>query len=386
MSASTPLSDLCDIQSGGTPSRANREFYDGTIPWAKISDLEAANGLLLTTEEAITELGLEAIRGRLFPVGTLLFAIYGSIGKMAFAGREVSCNQAILGIQNRSKQVLSDRYLYHWLASKQKVFLDAGQGIAQKNLSAGYLRSLQIPLPPLNEQRRIAAILDKADHLRQKRRQAIALLDGLGSALIEEVINRSDSRFMTLHDCLSFVTSGGRNWSRYYAKSGDRFIRSLDVQMNCLSDEEVVFVQAPDNAEARRTRTEVGDVLLTITGSRIGRVAALGPEEAGSYVSQHVAILRPETSKVIPEFLSYFLSSNAGQQQISKWQYGQTKPGLNFEQIRSFEIPNISMDTQKEFVSKARVIASRSLEIYNQSLMLTSLFASLQHRAFNGEL
>lgn len=97
MTLSYSLGDLCDIQSGGTPSRAGSGLFGGDIPWAKISDLEASDGTLTQTEESITERGLEAIRGRLFPEGTLLFAIYGSIGKMAFAGCETSCNQAILG-------------------------------------------------------------------------------------------------------------------------------------------------------------------------------------------------------------------------------------------------------------------------------------------------
>lgn len=93
------LGEVAEIRSGGTPSRSKSEYYGGEIPWAKIADIEASDGPLTRTEETITDAGLKAIRGRLFPAGTLLFAIYGSIGKMAFAGRDVSTNQAILGIQ-----------------------------------------------------------------------------------------------------------------------------------------------------------------------------------------------------------------------------------------------------------------------------------------------
>ncbi|MDT8309630.1 MAG: restriction endonuclease subunit S [Bacteroidales bacterium] len=98
------LSEVCDIQSGGTPSRLKKEFWNGEIPWSKISDIEKSDGILLETEESITVKGLKAIRNRMFNPGTLLFAMYGSVGKAAIAGIEVSTNQAILGITVKDKK------------------------------------------------------------------------------------------------------------------------------------------------------------------------------------------------------------------------------------------------------------------------------------------
>ena len=96
---------------------------------------------------------------------------------MAWAGRPLATNQAILGITIRDKRCLDARYLYHWLSSKQQKFEKDANGVTQKNLSAGYVRSLQFPLIPLGEQKRISAILDKAYSLRRKRQQAIRLAD-----------------------------------------------------------------------------------------------------------------------------------------------------------------------------------------------------------------
>jgi type I restriction enzyme S subunit len=250
----------------------------------------------------------------------------------------------------------------------------------------------KIPLPSITEQKRIAAILDKAEELRELRRRALAQLDVIAQSIFlemfgESVENPKNSQITSLGSHLSFLTSGGRGWAKFYSSTGRRFIRSLDVQMNYISDDEAVYVTPPDNAEARRTMVAQGDVLLTITGSRIGRVAPVPENFAGAFVSQHVAILRPNPTIIDPVFLSFFLNmQSGGQRQIAKFQYGQTKPGLNFEQINSFKIPVPAISLQKEFVRRVEVIEQLKTNHRASLAQLDALFASLQHRAFRGEL
>lgn len=248
------------------------------------------------------------------------------------------------------------------------------------------LAQFPIPLPPLPEQRRIAAILDSADALRGRRRQALAHLNELASAFFMDRFG-SNVDLAPLGESLTFVTSGGRGWARYYAPEGDRFIQSLDVQMGSISAREPVFVEAPRNAEARRTRTRIGDVLLTITGSRIGRVATLPAALAGSFVSQHVAILRPDPEVMLPEFLSAVLAlPSLGQRLIAGAQYGQTKPGLNFEQIRGFSLPRPPISEQERFVDSLQAVSNQRIAMNQAERGVDELFASLQARAFDGRL
>lgn len=247
-------------------------------------------------------------------------------------------------------------------------------------------------LPPHGEQRRIAEVLDRANRLRDKRRGAMERLESLVGSFFVQIFGQPSSTTRqrvehALGDHLLFVTSGGRGWARYYADHGSRFIRSLDVRMNSISDDDSVFVVPPNGAEARRTRVMCGDVLLTITGSRIGRVAALPDHLEGAYVSQHVAILRPDRETLSPRFLAFFLSSDSGgQRQIARSQYGQTKPGLNFEQIRSFQVPVPDLALQREFGRRVDQIDTLRSAHGASLRLLDSLFASLQHRAFSGAL
>jgi type I restriction enzyme S subunit len=105
------LSELCNMNSGGTPRRGTLEYYGGEVPWAKISDIEnAIGGEIFTTEEYITHDGLKSIGNKIFPKGTLLLAMYGSVGKTAIAGVDLSTNQAILGIRIKDPTRLNIKY------------------------------------------------------------------------------------------------------------------------------------------------------------------------------------------------------------------------------------------------------------------------------------
>ncbi len=175
------LDSLCHINSGGTPSRGVAEYYGGKIPWAKIGDIEKSNGVIYSTEEYITEAGLESIGNKIFPKDTLLFAMYGSVGKVAFCGIELSTNQAILGIRlkQEAKEKLDLEYLKYWFQFNLFFFKNRAVGGILKNLSATIVRDFDIPLLSITDQRRIAKILSKCEDLIQKRKESIDVLDDL---------------------------------------------------------------------------------------------------------------------------------------------------------------------------------------------------------------
>ncbi len=381
--------EVAEVITGTTPLTSHPEYYGGSIPFIGPAELGGVESIT-QSPKSLSDDGVK--QARLLPAEAVLVCCIGAtIGKVGFSGTELATNQQINALVC-NKNIVFPRYVFHYCQTLTSLIRHLGASTTLPLLTKGRFQEMEIPVPILEEQRRIAEVLDRAQSLISKRREAIAELDTLSEAIFIEmfgdpVTNPKGLSIKPLGDYLLFITSGGRGWAKFYAPSGSRFLRSLDVKMNCISNDDITFVSPPNNAEARRTQVKNGDVLLTITGSRIGRAAPVPNELQGAYISQHVAILRLDPKSISPLFLSFFLSfKTGGQRQIAKVQYGQTKPGLKFEQIKNFQVPIPSIDLQQEFVHRIEAV-ERLKASHRASLSeLDALFASLQHRAFRGEL
>lgn len=315
-----------------------------------------------------------------------------NVGSIDYLQQKSSVIISPLYVVFKCNEKLNEEYLKVFLKSpvgNSKIRMKT-KGTVRDNLSFGSLCEIKIPILPIDSQLRIANILSDAETLITQRQESIRLLDeflkGTFSNLFDNPVkNRNGYKIVRLKELITFLTSGGRGWGEYYSEKGQRFIRSLDVQMNYISNEDPAFVNPPNNQEANRTKVQDFDILLTITGSKIGRVAMVPVNFGTAYVSQHVAIIR--TQKINPLYLSYYLSDvNCGQYLIQKCYYGQTKPGLNFKQIENFEIIIPPIELQNQFAQIVERTDGLKAQ-YQQSLReLEILYGSLSQRAFKGEL
>lgn len=141
-----------------------------------------------------------------------------------------------------------------------------------------------------------------------------------------------------LGELTEFVTSGSRGWAQFYSESGALFIRSQNVRDGRLCFEDVQYVSPPAGAEGNRTKVKLNDVLITITGNSVGNVAIVEQTFDAAYISQHVGLVRlrkPSNGAYICRYLS---PTSPGNPQIAGSQSGQSKPGLNLQNLRDFFI------------------------------------------------
>ena len=165
------LGEVCETSSGGTPSKSHKEYYDdGKIPWLRSG--EVAQGLIYNTELFITDLGLEKSSAKIFPIDTVVIAMYGAtVGQVGLLKKEMATNQAICGIFPNNS--LFPLFLLYTLKSKKSLFIKDAVGGAQPNISQNLIKNTIIPVPPVAEQERIVEELDLLSGIIEKKKEQL---------------------------------------------------------------------------------------------------------------------------------------------------------------------------------------------------------------------
>lgn len=169
------LGALVSIIGGGTPDRSNPNFWGGDIPWATVKDFKTLE--ISSTQEHITEEGLKGSAANIAAAGSIIVPTRMALGKAAINTVPVAINQDLKALRVLNSKELDRDYLFRYLLAKSTFLESRGQGATVKGITLDVLRDLDVPVPPIQEQQRIASILDKADSLRRKRQEAIRLAD-----------------------------------------------------------------------------------------------------------------------------------------------------------------------------------------------------------------
>ena len=242
------LGDIFEIGSGGTPSKSCPEYYGGDIPWVKTGDLKSE--YIYEVENFITEDGLRNSSAKMYEKDTVLIAMYGAtIGAVSILKISACTNQACAAFKKNDKII--PEYLYYFLKSQKKKFIEDGVGGAQPNISAGYLKKVEMELLSLEGQRRIVDVLNKIENIANKIRQELIVLDNFIKARFIEmfgdpVINPKSwekKRFDEICENLDFrrkpISSEDRTKGiyPYYGASG-----IVDYVEDYIFDEDILLV------------------------------------------------------------------------------------------------------------------------------------------------
>ena len=188
------LSEVGTWGSGGTPSKSDKEYFGGDIPWLLIGDLN--DGVVESYQHTITRRGLDNSSAKIIPPGTLLIAMYGSIGKLGKTGMHCATNQAIAFCKPKEELVDLD-YLFYFLMGKRSDLFSLGKGLAQKNISQKVLKSFQIALPPIPEQKRIVEkikeLMALCDRLEQQTSDQLSAHETLVDTLLDTLTRSQDA-------------------------------------------------------------------------------------------------------------------------------------------------------------------------------------------------
>lgn len=180
------LGDVSQMGSGGTPSSSIAAYYDGDIPWVSISDMTQGGKVITATDRNLSRTGFASCAAQMYPAGTVLYAMYASLGECSIAGVPLCSSQAILGI--RPGNGLNNQFLYYYLMSLKPIVKSLGQQGTQANLNKGMVQDFRIYLPTLHEQTAIAVTLSDMDAELAALEQRLTKTRALKQGMMQELL------------------------------------------------------------------------------------------------------------------------------------------------------------------------------------------------------
>lgn len=389
----TRLADQCDvITKGTTPTTLGHEFTESGVPFLRVQNIVGGRVALDQDTLFINESTHRILERSQIRPGDVLVSIAGTIGRAGVVPDEappLNCNQAVAIV--RPKRDVYRPFLRHWLESfgAQAQMRGATVTGTISNLSLAQLGNLKVPLPAVAEQRRVAEVLDGADALRGKRRAALAQLDTLAQSIFldlfgEPATNPKGWSSSTIGDVAEQVTDG-EHLTPIRTTEGIKLLSARNVRDGYLDFENVDYIGNDEYQRIkRRCNPTRGDVLISCSGT-IGRVACVETDEPFSLV-RSAALVRPRSSVVSHKFLEHFLRTPSMRARMVRRANASSQANLFQGQIRELPVLLPPPSLQHEF--GRRIAAVEQLKTAHRTSLaaLDALFASLQHRAFRGEL
>jgi type I restriction enzyme S subunit len=320
--------------------------------------------------------------------GVVLSAIGAKCGKCFPASGRWTAIKNTITITPHKTEKADFRFLFYYLNREE---LWPKRGVGQPFIGLGDARKLSVPFPPLAEQRRIAEVLDRAEALRAKRRAALAQLDSLTQSLFldlfgDPISNPKNWPTVRFEEICERVTVGVVvKPASYYVSEGVPALRSLNIKPGKIVLQDLVYFSKTDNeTKLTKTRLKAGDLVLVRSGQP--GTAAVVPRELDGVNAIDLLIATPLPKLIDVTFLCEFFNSAGGRDLVLSRQRGQVQKHLNVGSLNEAVIPLPPIELQREFAS--RVMAVEKLKTAQRASLaeLDALFATLQHRAFRGEL
>ena len=404
------LGEVCLTTSGGTPSRSNSKFYNGNIPWVKSGELN--KGLILDTEEKITQDAIENSSAKIFPKGTLLIALYGAtIGKLAFLGIDAATNQAVCGIFKNEN--IDSNYLFHFLFYKKPSLVKQSIGGAQPNISQGILKNLEIPIPPFPEQKaivlKIEELFSELENGKQQLQTAQQQLKIYRQSMLKwafegKLTNKNvkdgelpkDWKVLKLKD-ITLEKEGLRRGPFGSAIKKEFFVADgykVYEQGNAINNDPYrgrYFINETKYQELINFKVVPHDLIVSCSGVTLGRICEIPSDSKAGIINQALLRIRLKHDFILNK---YFVSHFRGaffQKKIFDQSQGTAMPNLvgikDFKEIEMLVPPIKEQQLIIDELESKLTVCDKLEETITQNLQQAeTLRQSILKRAFEGKL
>lgn len=385
---SIKLGEICNFQSGGTPSKNNSEFFDGTIPWVTTT---ALNGSKIDERNAatwITEKAIKESAAKIVPANSIMVGTRVGVGKVAVNTVEMSTSQDIISLIDINEERWDKDYLCKFLQSKSDYLNSQARGATIKGIKINVLAELAVPDISVKEQCRISEVLNTVTKLINARQQQLAKLDELVKARFVEMFgNPLDGT------------------AKYLIHQVGKVAEAVDPQPSHrtppIEEGGIPYVSIKDCdyktgkidfQGARRVSTKVLEEHLqryTLKDGDfiIGKIGTIGqpifvPARRDYALSANIVLIQPDNEQVSPYFLKYSFESDFVERQFAEAKNSTSQAAFGIQKVRKIEIMDPDLDVQRTFERSVKQIYKLKLSVQKSLEQMETLKKALMQKYF----
>ena len=390
------MKDVAKWSSGGTPLSTNTDYYNGNIPWLIIGDLN--DGFVSNSEKQITKLGLENSSAKMVKPGSVLLALYGSIGKLAINKIPLATNQAI-AFTEELYEFVDNKFLFHYLFSIRSYLHSLGKGATQKNISQTVLKEVDFPLPPIKEQQQIVSKIEElftdldkgVEYLTTAQQQLKVYRQAVLKWAFEGKFLKNMSNWQTIQlgNVANAIDPQPSHRTPPISKDGIPYISIKDVDhendsINFSTARKVSKTVLIEHLE--RYKLHSGDFIIGKIGTIGKPVRIVLPQEYT--LSANVVLIQPR--KINNKFLYYLFQSDLMESQFRNGQKATAQAAFGIQKVRTMNIPYPEQCQQEyivhEIESRLSVCDKIEETIADSLQQAEALRQSILKKAFEGKL
>jgi len=388
------LGEIFEIARGGSPRPISEYLTDDPegVNWISIGDASASDKFIEKAARRIRREGID--KSRLVSAGDLLLTNSMSFGRPYIMRTSGCIHDGWLVLSDRKKRT-DPNFFYHLLGSDRvyRKFESLAAGVTVKNLNIDLVRSVEVPLPPLDEQRRIADILDRADSLRAKRRAALAQLNTLTQSIFRDMFGDPAANpkawprepLGALSSKFSDGPFGSNLKSEHYTEHGIRVVRLQNIGIGEFLDEDKAYISTRHFESLRKHECRPGDVMIGTLGDPNLRACIL-PKAVNIALNKADCVQMRVNDRVNAAYICALLNNPSTEKMAKSLMLGQTRVRVSMGRLRELVVPVPPMHLQDKFaraIDGVQRIKDAQLRAMDG---IGELFAALQYRAFSGEL
>lgn len=383
-----PLKNIVEfIRTGKTPPTKEIKYFDGDIQWYSPGDLDKGK-YLETSKKSITRLAFEDKKAISYPTGTLLVTCIGEIGKLGITNKICSSNQQITAI--KPKDNVNVNYLFYWFKKHKKQLQDLANNAVVPILNNRNLGKVEVAFPLLEDQKKIAEILDAADSLRQKDKQLVEHYDRLSQSLFLDMFgvpnnNIYDFEIGTIRDLVNTVNYGTSAKAQMEGEYTYLRMNNITYQ-GYMNFESLKFIDLSEKDQDKYL-VKKGDILFNRTNSKelVGKTGLFDKDISMAIAGYLIRVRANE--KANPYYLWRFMNSNYCKKVLAHM----CKSIVGMANINAQELQNIKVlippiELQNQFEKTIKEIENQKTLAQQALLKSEDLFNSLLQKAFKGEL